>query len=277
MVNPVPGYSVTTAYLKRGPYWSCSEDAAGNGVHTGVDLAAPTGAKCVAARPGTVRHVNHGSSFGNHQIEVVAADGTADFYAHMRSRAAAGAKVDAGDKVGEVGTEGNVSGAHLHFEKHKAGHSGWSCSVHTDPWPSINYKAGGGGAQEDDDMPEYASAKMNAGSVKLPNNEWKGIEWDRDDGPFTKGSPGIAIGGRRYTAAFHVTVSNRGGKNIRTQTFEFADGEAQETNAQVTHDKDYAQDTRVGSVAKDRGLRFRVKCDGPGAVLESATAMIVYW
>ena len=98
----------------------------------------------VAARPGTVRHVNHGSAFGAHQIEVVAADGSADFYAHMRQRAAPGATVGAGGKVGEVGAEGNVTGPHLHFERHAPGHSGWSCSIHRDPMPSHNW--------EDDDV-----------------------------------------------------------------------------------------------------------------------------
>ena len=45
MVNPVPGYPVSTPYQKRGPYWSCDEDASGNGVHTGQDYAAPAGTK----------------------------------------------------------------------------------------------------------------------------------------------------------------------------------------------------------------------------------------
>lgn len=153
MTNPVPGYSISTPYKKRGPYWSCDEDSYGNGVHTGQDYAAPSGAKCVAARPGTVRHVNHGSAFGNHQIEVECSDGSADFYAHMRSRVAAGTKVDAGDKVGECGAEGNVTGAHLHFERHAPGHSGWSCSIHRDPMPSHNYQASGGaGAGTEDDV-----------------------------------------------------------------------------------------------------------------------------
>ena len=140
MVSPVPGYAISTPYKKRGPYWSCDEDSHGNGVHTGQDYAAPAGSKVVAARPGPVRHVNHGSAFGNHQIEIVAPDGSADFYAHMRSRAAAGAKVNAGDKVGEIGSEGNVTGPHLHFERHAAGHSGWSCSIHRDPMPSHNWE-----------------------------------------------------------------------------------------------------------------------------------------
>ena len=30
MVNPVPGYYISTPYKKRGPYWSCDEDSSGN-------------------------------------------------------------------------------------------------------------------------------------------------------------------------------------------------------------------------------------------------------
>ena len=138
MVNPVPGHGVTTPYGKRGSYWSCDENSAGDGIHTGVDYAAPSGTKVVAARGGKVVHCSHGSAFGSHQIEVTPGDGTRDFYAHMRTRVANGTKVAAGDKVGEVGAEGNVTGAHLHFERHKVASGGWACSVVVDPKPSIS-------------------------------------------------------------------------------------------------------------------------------------------
>jgi hypothetical protein len=49
--------------------------------------------------------------------------------------------VNAGDKVGEVGTEGNVTGPHLHFERHKRAGT-WSCSNMDDPMKS--HGAGGG-------------------------------------------------------------------------------------------------------------------------------------
>ena len=145
MTNPVPGYGISTPYGRRGSYWSCNEDASGNGIHTGVDYAAGSGAKVVAARPGKVVWCNHGSAFGNHQVEIPV-DGTRDFYAHMRSRVANGSWVEAGEKIGEVGAEGNVTGSHLHFERHKVATGGWSCAIITDPQPSINY-------QEDEDMP----------------------------------------------------------------------------------------------------------------------------
>jgi murein DD-endopeptidase MepM/ murein hydrolase activator NlpD len=130
---------VDTPYGRRGPYWSCDRDAQGNGKHTGADFAAAAGTKVVAARPGSLVHCSHGSSFGNHQVEVRCDDGTRDFYAHMRSRTSEG-DIQAGQKVGEVGSEGNATGPHLHFERHATLTGGWSCAVVRDPQPSIDYQ-----------------------------------------------------------------------------------------------------------------------------------------
>lgn len=140
MVSPVPGKGVSTAYGKRGGHWSCNEDANGNGVHTGADFAAPAGTEVVAARPGSTRHVNYGSAFGNHQLAVHADDGGEDFYAHMSTRVPHGIHVAAGDYVGEVGEEGNATGPHLHFERHPQTGS-WNCGNHVNPQPSIDYAA----------------------------------------------------------------------------------------------------------------------------------------
>ena len=144
---PVPDHpTVDTPYGRRGTWWSCDRNTAGEGIHTGVDYAAPAGALVVAARPGDLVHANHGSAFGSHQVEVRCTDGTRDFYAHLRYRAAQG-PVAAGGMVGEVGSEGNATGPHLHFERHTVRTGGWSCAVVTDPQPSIDW-------QEDDDMKE---------------------------------------------------------------------------------------------------------------------------
>jgi murein DD-endopeptidase MepM/ murein hydrolase activator NlpD len=145
---PVPGSTLATPYGRRGPYWSCDRDQYGNGIHTGADYPAPAGALVVAARPGQIRWTNHGSSFGNHQLEVVCTDGTRDFYAHMRVRSGEG-DVLAGQRVGEVGTEGNSTGPHLHFERHAATSGPWSCDVVRDPQPSIDWQP-----EEQDDMTE---------------------------------------------------------------------------------------------------------------------------
>jgi len=132
---------IGTPYGKRGSYWSCNRDSSGNGIHTGVDFPAASGTKVTAARPGTAVYANHGSAFGYHQLEIKCSDGTRDFYAHMRTRSVAnGAKVQAGQKVGEVGAEGNVTGPHLHFERHNPSTGPWSCSVVRDPAPSVNWQ-----------------------------------------------------------------------------------------------------------------------------------------
>lgn len=138
MVNPVPGRTITTAYGKRGQHWSCNRDSNGNGVHTGADYAAPKGTPVVAARPGTVRHTSYGTAFGPYQFAVRCSDGTEDFYAHTLDRPANNAQVTMGQEVARVGDLGNVTGPHLHFERHKT-QGTWSCSNHTNPQPSIDY------------------------------------------------------------------------------------------------------------------------------------------
>ena len=137
---PVPGHVAGTPYGQRGKHWSCDRDANGNGIHTGVDYPAPIGTLVVAARPGVACYCNHGSAFGDHQLEVRCDDGTRDFFAHMSTRSVAdGATVIAGQSVGKIGDEGNVTGSHLHFERHATTTGGWSCAVVRDPAPSIDY------------------------------------------------------------------------------------------------------------------------------------------
>lgn len=178
MVNPVPGKSVTTPYHKTGSMWSACN------WHTGQDYAAPSGTKVVAARPGTTKYVNYGSAFGSHQIAVQCADGTEDFYAHMKSRAAAGIKVDAGDWIGYVGSEGNSSGPHLHFERHKVKNV-WNCGNMQDPMKSHNYK------EEEEDMPlTDKDIEKIAKAVNRTLGDWNadGTEQDAADDPPKSGS-----------------------------------------------------------------------------------------
>lgn len=132
---------IGTPFGRRGPWWSCLRNSSGWGIHTGVDFPAPVGTPVYAARGGTVIYANHGSAFGFHQIEITKRDGTRDFYAHMSSRLVAnGVKVKAGKMIGRVGQEGNVTGPHLHFERHSVSAGPWSCAIVRNPQPSIDFQ-----------------------------------------------------------------------------------------------------------------------------------------
>ena len=152
MVNPVPGYSVSTPYGIPGKYWTaCS-------FHTGLDIAAPYGTPVVAARGGTVVHVNYGQALGYHQFTIRPGDGTEDFYAHTGTRPTNLTHVNTGQAVAVVSAEGNATGTHLHFERHTREGS-WQCSTMTDPGPSIDYQddtAGKEPAPEEDEVKPYA-------------------------------------------------------------------------------------------------------------------------
>jgi murein DD-endopeptidase MepM/ murein hydrolase activator NlpD len=288
-VIPVPGYGISTPYGKRGSYWGCKPDAYGNGIHTGADFAAPAGTKVVAARGGKAVYCNHGSSFGYHQIEILPGDGTRDFYAHMPSRAVSdGAQVTAGQQIGKVGAEGNVTGPHLHFERHTVATGGWSCGVVTNPQPSIDYQpaSGGGGASgQDEEMPKFSRTKLTK-PVTCPAGEWVTLTWDHvssgDAG--TAGAAYLLIGPSPYTATLLATV-NATGEIVRTR---FLERSKDDSGAWVTADSypnvehpltsgaTYLADTRTQNVAK--GDRLTVQVNFPsGGVVESAELNCLYF
>lgn len=95
--------------------------------HAGIDIAAPIGSDVVAAFGGTVVSVRTGSyrgdktlwkgaKSGNHVL-IKNADGAYQYYGHLSQvDVREGDKVAQGQKIGEVGDTGNVTGPHLHFE-----------------------------------------------------------------------------------------------------------------------------------------------------------------
>lgn len=279
---PVPGYGIGTPYGRRGPYWSCDEDAYGNGIHTGVDYPAPTGTRVVAARGGKVVYCNHGSAFGSHQMEILPGDGTRDFYAHMTTRAPAdGAQIEPGATVGKVGAEGNVTGPHLHFERHAVATGGWNCSIIRDPAPSINYQPAGGSAgagagtgEDEDDMPQYAHGKL-AKKIALRDEQWHAIEWK--SGEYFDGA-GVLIGGSRFSATLAVHIADRGDAVVQTGFVETDDGDPVETYADNAAGAfNNAVDTRNGGVQDGRRLRARVRVIGQDATLDAADIVVLFW
>lgn len=111
---PLPGYG----------YGSITQYFGNNG-HKGLDIGAPEGTPIVASRSGTVMIANNYDSWGDSWGYYVAIyhDSTySTLYAHMSSVAAyEGQWVNKGDVIGYVGSTGNSSGNHLHFEVYQNG------------------------------------------------------------------------------------------------------------------------------------------------------------
>ncbi len=94
----------------------------GGRTHEGIDLIAGYGTPVVAVHAGTVHRTS--SSTGGYGT-VIFHDGSADwtFYTHFSSYAGPGegSHVSAGEAVGLVGSTGDTSVNHLHFEYHPGG------------------------------------------------------------------------------------------------------------------------------------------------------------
>lgn len=88
--------------------------------HAGVDIAAPVGTPVYAPFAGTVRglgaNLAPGRS-GDRNILISNPDGEGQYFGHLsRALVKVGQKVKAGQKIGQIGARGNVTGPHLHFE-----------------------------------------------------------------------------------------------------------------------------------------------------------------
>lgn len=106
---PTSNYEITATFNQSGGNWS-------SGHHTGLDFAAPTGTPVVAADGGTVVFAGPKGAYGNVLVLRHEA-GVKTRYAHLSQiDVHKGEQVDTGELVGNVGTTGNSTGPHLHFE-----------------------------------------------------------------------------------------------------------------------------------------------------------------
>ena len=85
-------------------------------MHSGVDLAAPTGSPVVAAADGVVAYANWMGSYGL-LVTLRHASGFETRFAHLsRILVSPGQQVTRGQVLGLVGSTGRSTGAHLHYE-----------------------------------------------------------------------------------------------------------------------------------------------------------------
>lgn len=107
----IGAYNISSGYGSRS-----------SGYHRAIDITrsggGSTGLAVVAAGSGRVTTAGYHSSYGYHVI-INHGNGLSTLYAHMQRgslRVSAGDYVSAGQRIGSIGSTGNVTGPHLHFE-----------------------------------------------------------------------------------------------------------------------------------------------------------------
>lgn len=105
LAAPVSALNVTSGF---GPRWGRT--------HLGVDLGMPSGSPVSAADAGNVIFAGYCGSYGN-LVKVDHGNGMITYYAHCsKLLVRQGQAVEKGTVIAEVGSTGNSTGPHLHFE-----------------------------------------------------------------------------------------------------------------------------------------------------------------
>lgn len=112
LARPLPnGIGKVSQWFGEHPDWYRKYGLAG---HSGIDYAAPLGTPVLAAHVGLVQVGSDPNGYGNY-VKVIGARMTT-LYAHLSQiTVTAGQRVQAGDRLGYVGSTGNSTGPHLHF------------------------------------------------------------------------------------------------------------------------------------------------------------------
>ena len=119
MLWPAPGLLTSRYGTRVHPIYGDSR------FHAGIDIGGGLGARVSAADGGTVIYAGSAAGYGTLVVITHGVVGGRDLstaYAHMgQLDVYEGQIVGRGEKVGEIGNEGNSTGPHLHFEVRRDG------------------------------------------------------------------------------------------------------------------------------------------------------------
>lgn len=110
--HPCPGYSRISSEFG----WREAPIAGAGNNHKGMDLAAPAGTPIYAAAAGTVTTARYSSSAGN-WVVINHGNGLQTYYMHASALyVSEGQSVSKGQNIAAVGSTGQSTGPHLHFQ-----------------------------------------------------------------------------------------------------------------------------------------------------------------
>lgn len=159
------GWSLTSGY---GTYTNMRDDYGKVAKHRGLDFAAPAGTQIRAANSGKIYSASYsGTGFGN-SIKIATDSGVYNRYGHMTRFALGirnGMKVRRGQLIGYVGSTGNSTGPHLHFQVDKSAND----RDDINPWPYVMMEMfGGKGALGVSDVSVSGSNSATSATSTLP-------------------------------------------------------------------------------------------------------------
>lgn len=127
---PVPSRAASSSSLSSGYVSRNRPIGSGSEFHTGYDIPASYGSAVVAAEAGTVIYAGWMSGYGN-TIMINHGNGLVTLYGHNSSLTVSkGDTVSRGQQVAKIGSTGNSTGNHCHFEVRING-------SHTNPEPYL--------------------------------------------------------------------------------------------------------------------------------------------
>ncbi|QQK75098.1 phage tail tape measure protein [Salicibibacter cibarius] len=124
--------------------------------HSGVDYAAPMGTPYPAQASGRVVTSGWAGGLGN-LVEIQSGNILYRYGHNSKNLVGVGDEVSRGDMIAEVGSTGNSTGPHVHFEIHEDGES-----QNPETWTPPTSDPGGSGVQRWRSVIQQASARMNA-------------------------------------------------------------------------------------------------------------------
>ncbi|MFJ8626872.1 M23 family metallopeptidase [Kitasatospora sp. NPDC093550] len=111
VVMPVARHGLGELFGEAGTHWANR--------HTGIDFPVDGGSQVMAVADGTIR--TQWNPFYGYMSILKMSDGTEAWYCHLRAYKIRKGPVKQGDVIAFVGSSGNSTGPHLHFEIRPAG------------------------------------------------------------------------------------------------------------------------------------------------------------